>query len=71
MTQPVGFKAVGKENMVRKLKESLYALKQSPRQWYKRLDSFIRGKKYTRSHYTHVCITINYPVESTFIFCCM
>jgi len=31
--------------------KSLYVLKQSPRQWYKRFDSFIRGKRYTRSHY--------------------
>ena len=29
----------------------LYELKQSPRQWYKRFDSFIRGKRYTRNHY--------------------
>ena len=51
MTQPTGFKTAGKEEMVCKLKKSLYGLKQSPRQWYKRFDSFIRGKKYTRSHY--------------------
>ena len=29
----------------------MYGLKQSPRQWYKRFDSFIRGKRYIRSHY--------------------
>jgi len=32
MTQPVGFKAAGKENLVCKLKKSLYGLKQSQRQ---------------------------------------
>ena len=32
MTQPEGFKVVGKEDMVCKLKISLYGLKQSPRQ---------------------------------------
>jgi len=37
--------------MVHKSKKSLYGLKQSPRLWYKRFDSFIRGKRYTRSHY--------------------
>ena len=32
MSQSMGFKTVGKENMVCKLKNSLYELKQSPRQ---------------------------------------
>ena len=45
MSQPMGFKTVGKENMVCKLKKLLYRLKQSPRQWYKRFDSSIRGKR--------------------------
>jgi len=51
MSQPMGFKTTGKENLICKLKKSIYRLKQSPRQWYKRFDSFIRGKRYTRSYY--------------------
>ena len=43
MTQPDGFKAVGKKDMVFKLKRSLYGLKQSPRQWHKRFDQFMIG----------------------------
>ena len=41
MTQPDSFHVPGKENQVYKLKKSLYGLKQSPRQWYKRFDSYM------------------------------
>ena len=41
MDQPEGFIVPGKNNYVCKLKKSLYSLKQSPRQWYKRFDSFM------------------------------
>ena len=34
MEQPEGFKVKGKENMVWKLKKSLYKLNHAPRQWY-------------------------------------
>lgn len=33
MQQPRGFEVKGKENLVCKLKKSLYAIKQSPKQW--------------------------------------
>jgi hypothetical protein len=41
MDRPEGFIVPGKENYGCKLKKSLYDLKQSPRQWYKRFDSFM------------------------------
>lgn len=34
MKQPEGFAVKGKKELVRKLKKSLYGLKQSPRMWY-------------------------------------
>ena len=52
------FKTADKENMVCKLKKSLYRLKQSPKQWYKCFDSFISAKMYTRSHYAP-CVYYN------------
>jgi len=46
------------DNIVCKLKKSLYSLKQLSRQWHKHFDSFIRGKRYTRSHY-NLCVYYN------------
>ena len=51
MTQLKGFKSVGKEYIVFKLKRYLYSLKHSPRQWYKRFDQFMIGQRYTRSKF--------------------
>ena len=51
MDQPEGFIVPGKENYVCKLKKSLYGLKQSPRQWYKRFDSFMLLNGFKRSEY--------------------
>jgi len=46
MKQPEGYIQKGKENKVYLLKKSLYGLKQSLRQWYKRFDSFMIKTKY-------------------------
>src|SRR5574338_434346 len=49
MEQPQGFVVNGKSNMVCKLKKSLYGLKQSPRQRYKRFDHFMLENGFDRS----------------------
>ncbi|KAL0403199.1 UNVERIFIED_CONTAM: Retrovirus-related Pol polyprotein from transposon TNT 1-94 [Sesamum radiatum] len=49
MKQPDGFTQPGHEHLVCKLKKSLYGLKQSPRHWYKRFDSYMLQISYKRS----------------------
>ena len=51
MSQPEGFVETGKENLVCRLRKSLYGLKQSPRQWYKRFDTYMLKIGYTRCLY--------------------
>jgi hypothetical protein len=51
MDQLEGFVVPEKENLICRLKKSLYGLKQSPRQWYMRFDSFMIPHDFKRSDY--------------------
>lgn len=51
MQQSEGFEKEGMKNHVCRLKKSLYGLKQSPQQWYKRFDSFMVTRGYKRCEY--------------------
>eukprot|EP00253_Pinus_taeda_P031537 PITA_31537 len=53
MKQLEGFAVKGKKELVCKLNTYLYGLKQSPRMWYKKFDTFIRGLGFTRSKADH------------------
>jgi hypothetical protein len=53
MEQPEGFVQNRNKKFVCRLKKSLYGLRQSPRQWYKKFDSFMMSQNYTRSEYDH------------------
>jgi hypothetical protein len=46
--QPEGYAMKGKKEMVSKLKKSLYGLKQSPRMWYQKFDTYMMGLGFTR-----------------------
>ncbi|CAL9112903.1 unnamed protein product, partial [Musa textilis] len=67
MEQPHGFEVDGKEDYVCLLKKSLYGLKQSPRQWYKRFDSFMLGHGYTRSMYDS-CVYFRKLNDGSFVY---
>jgi len=67
MKQPQGFEIKGKEDHVCLLKKSLYGLKQSSRQWYKRFDSFMLSHGYFRSMYDS-CVYFRKLNDGSFIY---
>ena len=66
MEQPKGFTAKGKEHLVCRLKKSLYRLKQAPRQWYKKFDSFMVDHGYDRATLDH-CVFVKKLSDGEFI----
>ncbi|GJW84275.1 retrovirus-related pol polyprotein from transposon TNT 1-94 [Tanacetum coccineum] len=67
MSQPEGFVVQGKEDYVCKLRKSLYGLKQSPRQWYKRFDSLMVKHGFSRSAYD-CCVYHKKAVPGSLIY---
>jgi hypothetical protein len=49
MKKPEGYAVKGKKEPVCKLKKSLYSLKQSPRTWYHKFDTYMLGLGFTKS----------------------
>ena len=58
---------LGKEDHVCMLKKSLYGLKQSPRQWYKRFDSFMTSHDFKRSNFDS-CVYFKCYDDQSFLY---
>ena len=67
MDQPKGFEAKGEVEKVCLLKKSLYGLKQSPRQWYRKFDSVMINQGYLRSSYDS-CIYFKHVTPNISIY---
>ena len=67
MQQPEGFIVSEKEDYVCLLKKSLYGLKQSPRQWYKRFDSFMTSHDFKRSSLDS-CVYFKKNSDGSFVY---
>ena len=53
MKQPEGFTVKGKKDLDCKLMKSFYGLRQSPRMWYQKLETYIQGLGFVRSKVDH------------------
>ncbi|KAG8479138.1 hypothetical protein CXB51_029778 [Gossypium anomalum] len=67
MQQPEDFTISKKEDYVCLLKKSLYGLKQSPRQWYKRFDSFMTFHDFKRSSFDS-CVYFKKNSDGSFVY---
>ncbi|GKA22945.1 retrovirus-related pol polyprotein from transposon TNT 1-94 [Tanacetum coccineum] len=70
MRQPPDFKE-GTGNKVCLLKKSLYGLKQSLRQWYKRFDVYMMSNGFSRSSYDSYVYFKEFAPGMYIIYCCM
>lgn len=68
MTPPEGFVRKGDEDKVYLLKRSLCGLKQSPRQWYKRFDSFTIKIGFNRKNEHDSCVYWKKTVIGELVF---
>jgi hypothetical protein len=64
MKQPPGFARAGFQDHVCKLKRSIYGLKQSPRQWNKVIDGYLKANGF-RSSICEPCVYIRQHTGST------
>ena len=60
MQHPEAFEEKGKENLVCRLKKSLHGLKQDPRKWYKKFESFMVDHKFHKTQAYHYIFVKKY-----------
>lgn len=70
MEQLKGFMKFGIEDTVYLLKRSLYSLKQSLRQWYKRLDDYILSIDFSRCSFDY-CIYFSKTKKGNYAYLLM
>ena len=67
MEELKGFVASGQEHIICRLKKSLYGLKHTSRQWYKKFDDFIQPVGFSKSDEDH-CLFIKTARDGSPIF---
>ncbi|KAG8492533.1 hypothetical protein CXB51_009766 [Gossypium anomalum] len=67
MQQPEGFTVSEKDDYVCLLKKSIYGLKQSSRQWYKRFNSFMTTHDFKRSSFDS-CVYFKKNSDGSFVY---
>ena len=70
MKQPEGFMVKGNKELVWSLNFFLYGLKQPPRMWYQKFDTYIRGLGFTRSKEDH-CVYFKLIGDRVIIWSCI
>jgi hypothetical protein len=48
ITQPRGFEISGNEHLVLRLNKAFYGLKQAPKMWYEKIDSYLRAQGFKK-----------------------
>lgn len=58
-TQPQVYEKMGQEHLVYKLKKALYGLRQAPRAWYEKLNTYLKELGYNRCSHEPAVYTRN------------
>jgi hypothetical protein len=68
--QPLGYVIKGAEKKVCRLRRALYDLKQAPRAWYSRIESYFLKEGFEKCPYEHT-LFLKKTEEGTFLIACL